>query len=67
VVLKCMRKLIKQLLCHHIGQTRLIFSSGKNTHHDITECIKCGKVLSGWQGTRDEWVNLVEGRDEHET
>lgn len=46
---------VKQRLCRHKYQTFLVFSGGKKTHHDIRECIKCGKAETIFSGTQREW------------
>ena len=49
------KRAIKQLLCRHKQESLLIFSGGRNTHHDIKSCIKCGKSKTVFSGTQQEW------------
>ncbi len=51
------KRLVISILCRHQWETQLVFSGGKNSHHEIKSCCKCGKSIKLFSGTRQEWYD----------
>lgn len=47
--------LVREFFCRHQWEVNLVFGRGRNTHHDIRRCNKCGKSETIFSGTREEW------------
>ena len=50
-------QLFKSILCRHDWDINLIFSGGRNSHREIKSCQKCGKSITLFCGTRQEWYD----------
>jgi hypothetical protein len=58
---------LRQLLCfhRHLPTSDLIFGyDPKATHNEKSVCVYCGKVITLFSGTRDEWLKYIYGKEE---
>lgn len=63
IIFKTKQK-VREFFCIHRREGRLILSGGRNTHHEVVSCYKCGKSKTVFSGTREEWYKHI-GEEVH--
>ena len=48
-------RLVREMVCHHRWEERLILGFPPNTHRDVRTCSRCEKSEETFRGTREQW------------
>jgi hypothetical protein len=61
-MIKLLHEKLNHICCRHLWKRELILSMGLYTHHDIKTCIKCGKSITLFSGSRETYFNIAKDR-----